>query len=421
MIKKILLGCCLFVSALGFSQESNSSPYSYYGIGDVKFKGTAEMRSMGGISAIPDSIHINLFNPASYSGLKLTTFTVGASNTNTKFKTATASEQAGRTSVDYIALAMPFKKLGFAFGLMPYSAVGYNIRNTKRGADDILRETDFHGKGGLNRTFAGVSYKINSKLTVGADFQYYFGRIETRSLVRLPEVVLQFPAREVNKSDYNGGSVNFGAMYQSKFGKYDWFASGTFSPQASLKGSTERQTASVLVNGSGQEYMVDEINQRIDGQHVKLPSRISFGTGIGMARKWFAGAEYVFQSSNELGNRFDNVTEAGFDSSHRVSLGGYFIPNYMSFSNYFSRVTYRAGLKYEKTGLVINNQGINDYGFSFGLGLPLGGLIGGSNLNLGMEMGRRGTTKSNLVQENYITLVAGLSLNDRWFVKRRYE
>lgn len=421
MIKKILLGCCLFVSAFAFSQESNSSPYSYYGIGDVKFKGTAEMRSMGGLSVMPDSIHINLLNPASYGSLKLTTFTIGASNTNTSFKTSSDSEKAGRTTVDYLALAMPFKKVGVSFGLMPYSAVGYNIKSTRTGSDAITRETDFHGKGGLNRVFGGVSYKINSKLSVGADFQYYFGRIETRSLVKFTNTDLQLPTREINTSDYNGVAFNLGAMYQSKLGKYDWYTSATFTPQSVLKGATERQTATVLVTTSSEEYIVNQINQKIDGQEIRLPSRISFGSGIGMARKWFAGAEYVFQSSNELGNRFDNVTQAGFQNSHRVSLGGFWIPNYASFSNYFSRITYRGGLKFEKTGLVINSESINDYGFTLGLGLPLGGAIGGSNLNLGMEMGRRGTTKANLVQENYITLVVGLSLNDRWFVKRRYE
>jgi hypothetical protein len=39
----------LFVFVVSFfAQEGTASPYSYYGIGDVRFKGTVENRSMAG-------------------------------------------------------------------------------------------------------------------------------------------------------------------------------------------------------------------------------------------------------------------------------------------------------------------------------------------------------------------------------------
>ena len=82
-------------------------------------------------------------------------------------------------------------------------------------------------------------------------------------------------------------------------------------------------------------------------------------------------------------------------------------------------MTYRAGLKYEKTGLGINNESINDYSVSLGLGFPLSNL--GSNLNIGVEMGRRGTTTAGLVEENYTNVFISLSINDKWFAKRRFE
>ena len=39
---------------------------------------------------------------------------------------------------------------------------------------------------------------------------------------------------------------------------------------------------------------------------------------------------------------------------------------------------------------------------SFGLGLPLGRRL--SNVNLGFEFGKKGTTSNNLIQENYFNL-----------------
>jgi hypothetical protein len=46
MIKKIIVSACLLLSLVSFAQEGTAS-YSYYGIGDVRFKGTVENRSMG--------------------------------------------------------------------------------------------------------------------------------------------------------------------------------------------------------------------------------------------------------------------------------------------------------------------------------------------------------------------------------------
>jgi hypothetical protein len=71
MIKNLLIiAACLLLSVVSFAQQGAASPYSYYGIGDVGYKGTAEIRSMAGIAVEQDSIHLNIDNPASYSNLK---------------------------------------------------------------------------------------------------------------------------------------------------------------------------------------------------------------------------------------------------------------------------------------------------------------------------------------------------------------
>jgi hypothetical protein len=147
---------------------------------------------------------------------------------------------------------------------------------------------------------------------------------------------------------------------------------------------------------------------------MKIPAKYTFGSGIGMDKKWFLGAEISFQENSKLRNRFKDINNATFENSTRISLGGYFVPKHDSFSNYFSRVIYRAGFRYENTGLVIRNESINDYGMTFGIGLP----VGLSKINLGFEFGKKGTTSQGLVQENYFNLNIGLSLNDLWFRKR---
>jgi len=88
-------------------------------------------------------------------------------------------------------------------------------------------------------------------------------------------------------------------------------------------------------------------------------------------------------------------------------------------SSYWQRVVYRAGLRFENTGLNINNQSIKEFGMSFGVGIPVGNVF--SNANLGLEFGNRGTTNGNLIKENFVNFQLSLSLNDRWFRQRKYD
>ena len=62
---------------------------------------------------------------------------------------------------------------------------------------------------------------------------------------------------------------------------------------------------------------------------------------------------------------------------------------------------------------------IPDFAANIGLGMPLGGTF--TNINIGLEIGKRGTKYYNLVEENYINLSVGLSLSDKWFVKRKFD
>jgi hypothetical protein len=80
-------------------------------------------------------------------------------------------------------------------------------------------------------------------------------------------------------------------------------------------------------------------------------------------------------------------------------------------------VAYRAGFNYKKLGLVIRDTEINEYGISFGVSLPIGLRL--SNVNLGFEIGKRGTTDNNLVKENFYNFRLSLSLNDKWFKKQK--
>ena len=423
MIKKVVVSLCLLFSLTLFSQEGTSSPYSFYGIGDIKFKGAVENRSMGGVSVFPDSIHLNLQNPAHFASLKLTSFAIGGTYANTKYKTETQESKARRTSLDYLAVGIPVGKLGFGFGLIPFSSLGYKIGKTNfitNASNDTIRSiySKYNGIGGVNKVFFGMGYQLTKKINIGADFQYNFGTIETSNLQYQTD--LQYGTRENNFSDARGLNFDFGITYQTKItAKHSFFTSATYTPQAKLTLDNSRTIEIVELQSTSAIFVIEEEEVAVADTTIKLPSKLTFGAGFGQVKKWLLGGEISFLNSSVLSNRFNDITNSTFENSIRYNLGGVFIPNYNSYAKYYKKIVYRGGLRYENTGLVVQNKSITDFAATIGLGMPLMGSF--SNINVGIEIGKRGTIFTNLVQENYFNISVGLSLSDRWFVKRRFD
>ena len=418
MIKKLIVPVFLFFTLISFAQQGTSSPYSFYGIGDVKFKGTAENRAMGGLTIFSDSIHLNFQNPASYSNLKLTTFSLGGTYLTTDLSTNKQSEKARRTAVDYLAVGLPLGKFGVGFGLMPYSSVGYNIQsNIAATATNPEEIKQYSGTGGINKVFFGVGYALTKKLSVGIDYSYNFGKIQTYSF-RFIEGI-QYGTREKNLSDITGGTLTAGLNFNTPINKkLNGFASVTYSPDSKLSSLNSRNIATIQYSSSGAEILVEPLDVDVANTNLTIPSKLAVGFGLGQNKKWMLGTEITFQKSSSMGNRFNDINNVNYENSTRFALGGFYIPNYNTFSKYYEKIIYRGGVRYENTGLIINNTSVKDYAVTAGIGLPLMGVF--SNINVGLEYGQRGTTSANLVQENYTNISIGFSLNDKWFQKRRF-
>ncbi|WP_269226487.1 hypothetical protein [Flavobacterium eburneipallidum] len=416
MIKKIIISACLFLSLVSFAQEGTSSPYSFYGIGDVKFNGTLENRSMAGLSIAQDSTHINLQNPAGYANLTWTSFTIGGSSNFTNLKSGDEKGSAKKVTLDYLALGIPLsKKFGGAFGLIPYSSVGYRISNENPISSEVSKR--FNGWGGLNRVFLGFGYKVLPNLNVGVNAFYNFGQIQSNSLEYIEDQGIG--SRELNVSNLSGMNFNFGMTYKAKFNeKLSVFTSLYYSPGSTLKSENTRNVAIVDYNSQFDLSIIDISEDELSNNELKLPKKLSFGAGIGDSKKWLLGAEVAVQGIGQLNSNYNTIANLSYERGQKYSIGGYYIPNSNPFASYFQRITYRGGLRYEKTGLVINSNSINDAAVTFGMGLPITGSL--SNFNLGLEYGKKGTTSDNLVQENYFTVSLSFSLNDKWFVKRKF-
>ncbi|APA63846.1 hypothetical protein [Maribacter sp. 1_2014MBL_MicDiv] len=426
MIRKIVI-TIVYITTIGlYAQDGTVSPYSFYGIGDLKNNSTVENQMMGGIGVYADSIHINLKNPAAFGKLGLevmdreglVTYTAGVSNKQFTLKSFTAEEESSITSLDYLALGFSVGKgLGMGFGIMPYSSVGYNLVDDRTETGGSLTNV-YTGEGGLTRAFYSIGYEIVKDLSIGATVNFNFGTLESERLQQIEDV--QFGTFDRRSSRVNGFDFNYALNYTPLIkGRQRLHTSVRVNTQGNLVSKNDRQLGSFSV-ASGvtiEELEVNLAAQNLENTELKMPTTTTLGIGYGEDYKWFVGAEYSFQEMSSFENAFLGSANVAYEDASSFAFGAFLTPDHDSFTSYLKRVTYRAGLRLDKTGMLVNDVDINNFGITFGLGLPLGRSF--SNLNLGFEFGRRGTTRADLIEESYFKFNVGLSLNDRWFQKRK--
>ncbi len=422
MIKKLVIALLCFASYAVNAQNTTISPYSYFGIGDLSNISTVENQMMGRLQTYADSIHINLNNPAAYGKLRLTTYTAALSHRKIRLETFTEEQKSSLTNLEYLSIGFPLSdRWGAGFGLMPYSSVGYNLLDETVNGNGASVLNEYSGQGGLNKVYFSMGYRLIDDLYLGATMNFNFGNFTNQRIQSVENV--QFGTLDRRESRVNGFDFNYGANYTPMItDKHTLFTSLTVNTQANLV-SENLQRIGSFSRASGDEIEVVEVNLAASGRdrtEIKVPTTTTLGLGYGEDKKWFLGAEYAFQAMSDFTNEFISVEDVVYEDASSIGVGAFFIPDYTSFTNYLKVITYRAGLRLDKTGMVVRGSEINNFGITFGLGLPLGGQ-GFSNINLGFELGRRGTTVANLVEENYFKVNVGLSLNDRWFLKRRID
>jgi hypothetical protein len=428
MIRKILVAFLLLTSVTFLAQRTNSSPYSYFGIGQEFSGTTVEQGAMGGIGvAFNHYKYLNFTNPAAYSDLRYTTYSFGILNNDLTLKSASTEQNVNSTSLSYFALGVPIgKKAGFSVGLQPVSSVGYSLSNSATDSNgDISDLSLFSGNGGVNRFYASFGIKVFKGLSLGVEADYNFGNVENSVTNQRANVSLGTKFNE--NTNIEGSSIKVGAQYQKDL-KSDLILNlgATVKLGNDLRVTGNDYLYSLTFGATGSENPRDTVSSNVINGKFNLPIKSTLGVGIGKYDKWYAGLEYENQEAIATTGLLASTNGAyKYGSSNRFSLGGFYLPKINSISSYWNRVTYRAGVRFEKTGLLVDGLGnntnftpIDDFGISFGLGLPLQRL---STINMGFEFGKKGTSTNNLVLENYFNFRLSLSLTDTWFIKRRID
>jgi hypothetical protein len=418
-LKYIYLIIFLAGSPFIFAQSNTSSPYSIGGLGEIAFKGNAINRHMGGLDIVSDSLHANINNPASLGDLKLVTYSLGLNYKSTKLSSSASNESVTSASIDYLVVAIPTKKFTFGFGILPATSVGYRLQSVIDGEDinNVVNRNE--GYGGLNQTFISIGFKVFEFLNFGVSANYNFGKITNESSRQ--EQNIDFGTFFTKTSSLVGFNYRFATQLKIPLtSKVRLDAMAYYVPKNSLTATNESVyfTRSVTTQDLGDFENVDLAARNLKETSISLGDQYSFGLGITKEKKWFVGGQYSQRNSADYVNNFISLDNITYANGSRLSFGGFYLPDYSSITSYWKRIVYRAGMRFEDTGVLFNNQPLKETGISFGVSLPMAGY---SNANIGIEFGKRGSQDNGLIQESYWNLIVGLSLNDIWFIKRKFN
>ncbi len=419
-----ILFILLFISLGLNAQSSINSPYSRFGLGQLHGKNVnTTLTAMGGISiGYADPTVINPANPASYGVIDSSSFVfeAGIFADFKTLKTTTLSESGYYSSLSYVFIGFPITRWWrSSIGVLPFSKIGYDvdILVDVEGFSNV--ENSIEGDGGLNQVYWGNAFNIGENLRLGIDATYLFGESRRRSVINFVDSLLILGTKTEAKVRGSDFVFDYGLQYDIRFSNNHQLTLGLIYANTFHLNATRSYLATTIINApdGGVDVVRDTIAYNPDEKGtVSLPDRAGFGFTYKNANSWLIGADFEWQNWEKFESF--GVLDT-LNNSWRMAVGGEYTPNSTSLSSLFSRMSYRLGFRYNNSYLSISNHQINEFGISFGFNFPLRKTR--TTLDLGIEVGKRGTTKDNLIQENFINFTFGVSVNEHWFHKRKYQ
>ena len=414
-MKRILTGvACWFI--LGQFVQAQSI-YSFQGLGSLNHQGMPNNVAMGEVGiGTPTIWHINTQNPANLVYNTFSTFQVGVEVDRRSFSGNEISGKDTDGGLRFLGYAFPVMpgKWSSSFGILPYSSVSYNTfsQGTIEGTNEEVNQiSDNRGEGGLTNFFWANGFRIKKKFLVGVRATYTFGSIEKTSTISIGgnDVPISNVTYEQLES-YSDLNFLFGLGYRHTLSEETYLNFGaTFSPETTFNGTSELSL--IRLSGSGSELETVDVGSQVI--QFDLPGTVGFGASYQKLNKYTIGFDIESQKWESAGS--DNQT---YNNSLKLALGIEWTPDFDNVSSYWKRAKYSAGFNYHKLPYIVNNQALTDFGINFGASLPVSGF---SSLDLAFKWGQLGESTNGLIKETYYKVVIGATINDRWFIKRKYD
>ena len=391
------------------SAQSGGSIYSFHNLGHLENGGVGEASGRGGVEApIRSTDGLNFGNPAGWTGLGYVAIQAGMTFEQYANTSEGATAYNNRTALDYIAAGFPLSDslpLVVGLGVRPYSTVSYVTGGTLEipSADTtVTGGAIYSGSGGFSAGFSGVSVEPIDRVSVGANLEVLFGGSE-----RVSRLDFSAPgfinAGYVTEETYSGIGGVIGAQVEP----IDNLVLGaSFSLPVSL--NIDRSTAGLYRTSAGD----DTAGTAYDTLAVDVPATIRGGLSWQTGRTVIAG-EVLMQSWSGT-SPFEQTVQ---DRS-RYGLSVDYLPDDSPGATGLDRWSFRGGLYYDASYVAIEGRGVTGMGGALGVSIPFAttGILGsGAAVDLGIEVGTRGTGEDSDVSELSTKVSAGIRINEFWF------
>lgn len=437
MIRKVekilMLSVFLVMGVCAMAQDGTYgaySPYSIYGVGDLSKQGTAFNKSMGGVGiATRNRRFINIMNPAAVTARDTLSFMAdfGLVQKNTLYSQGSLRSAKNTFNIYDFVMSFPiWKSSAFMIGITPFSDVGYDFSKIETD-QNIIGNTgnityDSYGTGSVYQVFASAGVTFWKKLSVGAELIYYFGNIDK---------VTNMDYSDLSYKSINSGSElairgmtgKFGLQYEQELaGNVSVTLGATYRLGTGLKGyATNYRYANQSSVSDTLYHKVDTL--RMSG--IRFGDELGIGISVKGGEKWSAEFNYIRsdwrKSGMDKAQGFSVIGNMPFTSavSQSFRAGFEIVPNRNDIRYYLRRCAYRAGVYYDQEYYKVNGYGINTFGITLGVTLPVFRWYNG--LSIGVDFGQRSSNRNKLIREQYVSFNIGFNIHDIWFQKPRYN
>ncbi len=390
------------------AQDISGSVYSIYGIGDLKWKGSAINRVMGGTGiGVRDNYNLSTANPASYNAIaspisKL--FEFGGYSENNTFRNSSTSTNYKAGTISSLNYWFKFSpKFAGVAGIAPLSSSSYNVSSNQAiSAGASLIPVNYEGSGGFNQFYLGNSYQVLKNLSIGVNASLVLGSLNQKAITSANPYSGALQSN--TKFFAQGGNFDLGVQYFFKVKESQFTLGATYKTSTTLNG--HKQT--ILTTSSGATKETDKLLVA-----YKLPSQ--YGAGFSYMRKRIVlAADITFQEWKRAKLENDIVTQ----NTLRYAFGGEYKGN-LATENYLKAISWRAGFHTQGYYVIIRNTSLSDWGYSVGAGLPLNGNFASVNLNYFYT--KFGTTANGLVQQESNRFSVDVIIRDIWGIKRKFD
>lgn len=444
----ILLGCFLTINV--WSQSAVSTPYSRYAFGDIAANPHSSFYGLGGTSlSLCDSFTFNSANPASYSFIlsHRPVFDIGVGGQYLQLTSNSANASTTTFTLRGISLGMPIgKRWGAAFGITPVSTVGYDFisHDSIANIGDVTYK--YKGSGGINRLYVGSSFMAikqqKHQLSIGGNLTYLFGSLDHSNVAIFDSQNLANGTlhSKVVKSTFISDFVGeLGVLYRGEINELTYFQFGS-NLNLSSRLYAKREQLAYAFSDVITETLIDTIQYTESAVgRIYYPKKLGFSFSIdknfkrsenNATRRVVFSAEYNLQDWGNYSEVFDDDTIVdNMRNSRSYGFGIQYTPFkstiYGPDQSVWQIATYRIGFNSSSTYLQLNDTQLNQYGISFGIGIPLINSNSLSMMNIGFETGQRGSLDNNLIEEKYFNFKLGFTISphraDPWFFKRKYD